>query len=275
MGLFPKRRRRPTTLSSALAFAGAAATDEASAAVRPKSPGETKIVAIMGGDRGHNAVPLEYHVRSIFAPKKDWRLIFVLSSRFFTPGLIEDADLLITSRHSRPDDIDWRTDGLAETMETGALLWSDENVKAIVDNVRNRGMGFLALHNTIACGNRAIVDLLGIEPVPHNEVQPLWVRNLNSDHPITQGLGDFFINLDEQFAVVVKSEYSTTLFETAAMHDKRNAVGGWCLENGKGRIVGLLPGHLRWAYRTRHYREMLWRAAHWAMNRYIPPYTGT
>jgi len=239
---------------------------------RPKRPGETKVVAFMGGDRGHNAIPLEYHMRNIFASDKDWRIIFVLSIRFFTPELIADADLLITSRHSRPDDIDWRTDGLAEEMSVGAHLWTPENADAIVSNVTQRGMGFMALHNTLFCGNAKIVRLLGVEPVMHNEIQPLWLHSMNDSHPLTAGIGDFLIENDEQFAAVLTDPSATPLFETTAMHDKREAVGGWCLECGKGRVVGLLPGHLRWAYRTMEYREILWRAAHWAMKRKIPAF---
>ena len=79
----------------------------------------------------------------------------------------------------------------------------------------------------------------------------------------------------EWFTLIVTSVGSDARTRAAlrtAMHDKRNAVGGWCLESGKGRIVGFLPGHLRWAYRTPQYREMLWRAVHWAMKRDIPPF---
>ena len=255
--------------------AGAASTvvvPEVSAAVRPKAPGETKIVAIMGGDYGHNSIPLEMHIRGMFSTKKNWRILFVRASRFFTPELISDAELLITSRHSRPDDIDWREEGIVDTMSKGAMLWTDENADAIIDNVRNRGMGFLALHNTIACRNKKITGLLDIEPVPHNEIQPIWIRDLNREHPVTRGMKNFFVPLDEQFAVVIKSGATTTLFETTAIHDKRNAVGGWCLEQGKGRIVGLLPGHTKELYRLHEYQEILWRAAHWAMRRKIPVY---
>ncbi|MBT4484191.1 MAG: hypothetical protein HOC71_11015 [Candidatus Latescibacteria bacterium] len=232
----------------------------------------TKVVAFMGGDYGHNSVTLEMHIRQLFASRKDWRILFVRASRFFTPKLISDADLLITSRHSRPDDIDWSPEGIVDSMRTGELLWTDENADAIIDNVRNRGMGFLALHNTIACKNRNIVNLLDVEPIPHKEVQPLWIHDMNPEHPVTKGIGKFFISLDEQFAVVIKSQYTTTLFETTAIHDKRRAIGGWCLENGKGRIVGLLPGHTKFTYRVPEYQEILWRAAHWAMKKDIPPF---
>ncbi len=239
---------------------------------RPKRPGETKIVAFMGGDRGHNAIPLEFHMRGIFAGKPDFRMIFVQASRFFSPALISDADLLITSRHSRPDDIDWREDGLAEEMKSGAMFWTDGNVQAIIDNVEKRGMGFLPLHNSIFCGNSRLTEFLGITPVMHREIQPLWIHDLNDAHPVTAGIGNFMIELDEQFAVVIREQSTETLFEMTAMHDKHEAVGGWCLKRGKGRIAGFLPGHLRWAYRTKEYREILWRAAHWAMERDIPPY---
>ncbi len=275
MALFAKMRKRKvfkTGIASLAASAGI--QSEASAAVRPKAPGETRIVAFMGGDYGHNSIPYEMHVRSIFASKKDWRILFVTASRFFTPELLGDTDLLITSRHSRPDDIGWRPEGIVDSMETGELLWNDENVQAIIDNIRNRGMGFMAVHNTLACRNRDIVDLLGIEPIMHKEVQPIWVRDLNRNHPITKGINNFFINLDEQFAAVITSRYTTTLFETTAMHDKKVAVGGWCLESGIGRVVGLLPGHMQWAYRVPEYQEIFWRSAHWALKHDIPPYPG-
>ena len=235
-----------------------------------KRPGETKVVAVMAHDTNHNGVSQEVHVRSIFQPKKDWRLIFVRSSAYFTPELIADADLLITARTGIPEPLDLTTGPIADTAVPGSVLWTDENVKAIIDNVQNRGMGFMALHCTLYCRNREITDLMGVEPVMHKQVQPVWARDFNQDHPISNGFESFFVNLDEQFAVVIKSKYTTTLFETTAMHDKRNAIGGWCLENGKGRIVGLLPGHTSDPYLVREYREILWRSAHWATKQDIP-----
>jgi len=255
---------------AASAFAG---TPAAEAALEPKRPGETKVVAVMG-DYWHNGVAQELEVRKLFSPKKDWRVVFVRASRFFTPELLADTDLLITARYNGRDSIGWSPEGLVDTLKEGDLLWTDENVGAIIENVRNRGMGYLALHCTIFSLNRDILNLLDVEPVMHREIQPIWVHSLNEEHPITEGIGKFFINLDEQFAVIVKSHYTTTLFKTTALHDKREAIGGWCLESGKGRIVGLLPGHTQFPYRVPEYRKILWRAAHWAMKRDIPPYPG-
>ena len=269
-----KPSRRRTISKGLLSVAGAVAVTSTAGAdfVRPKKDGETKVVAFMGGDYGHNRVTYEMRIRSLFESRTDWRIIFVQGSEFFTPGLIADADLLILSRHFRPDDIAFRPEGLVEEAATGAHLWREENVRAIVDNVRGRGMGFLALHNTIASRSADIEDLLDIAPIPHNQVQPLWVHSLNKEHPITQGIGKFFINIDEQFCAIIKSPDTVTLFETTAIHDKRVGVGGWCRDVGKGRIVGLLPGHLQWPYQTREYQTILWRAAHWAMGREIPAF---
>ena len=275
MALFNKlkRRRGFNGVLSSLA-AATTAVPAANAALKPKAPGETKVVAIFGTDYWHNGVAHEICIRSIFESKKDWRLIFARANKFFTPELISDADLLITCRTASIDPIDFFTEGqdVADTMQEGSRLWTDENVKAVIDNVRNRGMGFLALHNTIYSGNREILDFIDVKEIMHHEIQPIWVRRLNQNHPITQGVGKFFINLDEQFAVIIKSHYTTTLFETTAIHEKRQAIGGWCLENGKGRIVGLLPGHTVFPYRAPEYQNIIWRAAHWAMKRDIPRY---
>ncbi len=269
-----KPSRKNTLRKGLLSLAGASATASADGAeiTLPKKDGETKVVAFMGGDYGHNRITYEMRIRDLFSSKKNWRIIFVQGSEFFTPGLIADADLLILSRHSRPDDIAFRPDGLVEKAHTGPLLWREENVRAIVDNVTIRGMGFLALHNTIASKSTEIENLLDITPIPHRQVQPLWIHDLNQTHLITHGIGKFLINIDEQFCVIIKSADTVSLFETTALHDKRQGVGGWCREAGKGRIVGLLPGHLQWAYQSREYQAILWRAAHWAMKREIPAF---
>jgi type 1 glutamine amidotransferase len=276
MALFNKNRQRlrPLRTAAVSLLAGKTLTaSDANAAIKPKAPGEKKIVAYMGGDYGHNSIPLEMHIREIFETKPDWRIIFVRASEFFTPELISDADLLIVSRHSRPDDIAWRAEGLVDSMEKGGQFWNDENVSAIIDNVQSRGMGFMALHNTIACKRTEITDFLDIKPIMHDEVQPLWVHELNADHPITQGIGKFYITHDEQFAAIIKSASTTTLFETTGIHDKRPAVGGWCLSRGKGRVVALLPGHAHYTYRAPEYQTIIWRSAHWAMNMDVPQYS--
>ncbi len=240
---------------------------------KPKVPGETKVVAIMG-DYFHNAAAQEICIRRIYATAENWRIIFVLANQFFTPELISDADLFIAARLSGPDTIGWRTEGLAEELTEGDDFWTDEHIKAVVDNVSERGMGFMALHCTIACENEALLDFMDTGYIPHQAKQDLWLHNLNQEHPITQGFEDFRISLDEQFGASLKSDSSTALFEMTGVQDRRETIGGWCLERGAGRVVGLLPGHLHYAYSGPAYQEIMWRAAHWAMGRNIPLFPG-
>ena len=245
-----------------------------SPALFPKKPGMLKVVAVMAHDTNHNGVGYETALRSIFAAKKNWQLIFVRASKAFTTELIEDADLFMASRTGIPDPIDFFPDPISDFAQEGAVFWDDTNTKAVVDNIRDRGMGFLSLHCTLYSRRQEILDVLGVEPVMHRRIQPLWAHSLNQGHPITEGIDEFKINLDEQFGALIKSEYTTTLFETTGIHDKRELVGGWCREHGKGKVVALLPGHTYDPYRVPEYREILWRAAHWAVGEDIPQFGG-
>ena len=275
MGIFNKvGRRRVLRAGLPLLAADTTAVPGVHATISPKVPGETKVVAMFGTDDSHNGIGYEINVRKIFESKRDWRLICVRANKFFTPELIHDADLLITCQMSGADPIDYFTGngGVADTMKEGAPLWTDSNVKAIIDNVRNRGMGLIALHNTILAGNRQFVDFLDVREIVHNEVEPLWITRINKNHPIMHGIGKFMIANDEQFAVIIKSESTAALFETTAVHEKRQVISGWALDSGNGRIVGLLPGHTMDAYQAPEYRNIIWRAAHWAMKRTIEAY---
>ncbi|MBT4484190.1 MAG: hypothetical protein HOC71_11010 [Candidatus Latescibacteria bacterium] len=268
-----RRLSRRNALKTGLASITTAtiAAPSAHAVISPKAPGETKIVAILGHDAMHNGVAYETYIRSILRRKKNWRLIFCRSNKYFTPELISDADLLMTQLFGGPyvDHIE----GITDRPEARKPLWNDELVEAVVDNVRNRGMGWMALHNSIWFGKKELEELMGTKPVLHQEIQPLIFKDFNQEHPITRGMDDFFINLDEQFNVELMSPSTTTvLFRTLAVHDKNDAVGGWCREQGKGRVVGLLPGHEHWCYRVPEYQKIFWRAAHWAMGREIEPF---
>ena len=274
MGLFNKVRKRRVLRAGIPSLAATAAVSNVSAAIRPKAPGETKVVSIFGSNDSHNSIGYEVHVRKIFESKKDWRLISVRANKLFTPELISDADLLITCQKKGNDPIDYFTadGGLADTIEEGAPFWTDVNVKAIIDNVKNRGMGLIALNNTILAGNRQFVEFLDVREVMPHELEPLWVTKINQNHPIMNGVGKFLIDNDEQFAVIIRSKSTDTLFQTTAIHEKRQAISGWALESGKGRIVGLLPGKTIDAYQTPEYQNIIWRSAHWAMKRDITQY---
>ena len=274
MGSFNTTGIRDTLSGGIAAVASAVAiAPEATAAVRPKTPGSTKVVALFGTTDRYNGIGHEIHVRSIFQSKQDWQFVFVRAGKLFTPELIADADLLIVDRDGGPDPIDLFTEnaGVSDTITPGTGLWTDETVSAIIDNVQNRGMGLLAMRGTVLCGSQRLMTFLDVAGMEPHNLEPIWYTRINTDHPVMQGVGKFSILIDEQPLAIIKSATTATLFESTAVHEKRQGVSGWALEREAGRIVGLLPGATIHAYQTPEYRNIVWRAAHWAMRRDIPP----
>ena len=242
------------------------------AIIWPKASGETKVVLVTDWNDRHNGVAFELAVRNIFKTNPDWRIVAIRDTGAFSPALLADADLLIANRGADADLFKITEGRIVETPVMGSRFWTDEATQAVIANIRDRGMGFLALHATMDCGSADILRILDIEPVMTGEPQPVWVRNLNRDHPVTVGIGKFHIRLDEQIAAIVRSPETVILFETTGIHDKRESVGGWCRMEGKGRVVGFLPGHAAEVFEAPEFRTIVWRAAHWAMKRDIPSY---
>jgi len=274
MGLFNKVGRKGMFSTGLSSFATVVTTPEANAAIRPKASGETKVVALFGITDKYNGIGHEVCVRQIFESKKDWRFIFVRANKMFTPQLISDADLLMICRDNSPDTIDLSgEDGfLADAIVKGSTFYTDANVKAIIDNVRNRGMGLLAMHNTIMCGNKQFMDFMDVGGEGAHNLEPIWYTRMNKSHPIMQGIGKFPAIVDEQLSAIIRSTTTATLFESTAVHEKRQVISGWALDSGKGRIAGLLPGSTTHVYQAPEYQNIVWRAAHWAMRRDIPQY---
>jgi hypothetical protein len=239
--------------------------------------GKIKVVGLFGITERYNGIGSEIQVRKIFESKKEWSFLFVRANKLFTPDLIKDADLLIISRDGGADPIDLFTtgNGVSETIVPGGTLWTDKNVTAIIENVQNRGMGLIAMQNTVFCGNHRFLTFLDVAGIGPQNLEPIWYRKMNKTHPVTEGVGKFTALNDEQPLVIIKSSSTATLFESTSVHEKRQGVSGWALERGKGRIVGLLPGGTFQAYQVPEFQTIIWRAAHWAMNHSIPPFPKT
>ena len=267
-----KRTSRRSVLTAGLASAAAAAfgIPNAEAAIRPKAPGETKVV-YLGGDPLHNGLGQRQSLRGVFA-QTGWRFMATEDARFVTPEFISDADLLIITRWGGPIE-GWSPEPIIEGSVPGDDYMSDELEAAIVENVQNRGMGFMGLHCTIWTPDKPkFMELLGIKPMMHGPVQTVHLHNFNRNHPISQGIEDFDLPLDENFGVELINPNAIPLYESTGLEDKRHDIAGWCLEQGKGRIVGLAAGHTYTSWRDPTYQKLYWRGAYWAMKRDIPPF---
>lgn len=255
-------------------FASIASTSimvkQSHAAVRPRATGETKVV-YLGGDQLHNGLGQVQSLRGVFQPAK-WRFIWTSDARYVTPELISDADLLIITRWGGSIE-GWSPEPVLEEPGVQDGYMSDELENAILDNVLNRGMGFMALHCTCWIPERPkFNDMMGIKGIMHGPVQTVFMHNFNQEHPISKGIEDFLIPLDENFGVELINKNAVKLFESTGADDNRHDIAGWCLENGKGRIVGLVAGHTYTAWRDKTYQQLYWRGAHWAMKKAIPPF---
>ena len=263
-------RRRIIQAGTAAIAASALPISGAMAEIKPKAPGETKVV-YLGGDQLHNGMGQRQEIRSVLSGT-GWRLLFTQDARFVTPELLSDTDLLIITRWGGAIE-GWSPDGIQEgAMENDGYM-SAELEEAIVSNVRDRGMGFMSLHCTCWSPDfHKFNEMMGIKGIMHGPVQDVLMRDFNQDHPISAGIEDFTMPLDENFGVELVSPKAVALYETTGQKDNREDIAGWVHEYGKGRVVGLVAGHTYTAWRHGTYRQMYWSAAHWAMGRDIPAF---
>ena len=273
MSVNTKTTRRRILKAGLASVASAAAITPGSHAalpkdIKPKAQGETRVI-FLGGDVLHNFSAQEPAIRGI-CEKAGWKVLSVHDARYVTPDLVSTADLLIIQRWmgSLPG---WVPGPIYERAPEGDGYMSDELADAIVDNVKNRGMGFMSLHCTIWSFRKPkFMELLGVNPIIHGPLQIVRLHNFNQSHPITRGMKDFDLPLDENFGAELIHENTIPLYETTGIIDKRHDIGGWCLDQGRGRVVGFLAGHTYFAYQDPNYLPLLWRGAHWALKREIP-----
>jgi len=258
----------------AAAAAGAIAMPAAEAELahpEPKKAGELKIVSAMGHDYRN-----ETGVRPIVSRIKNARTWYARHYGPITPEFLSDTDLLMTYYAS--DSFEWSPTGVSDQAGSNrARLYNEDNIKAIRDNVVNRGMGWLAIHNTPWFVGDELNELLGATCILHREIQPVVISRLNQNHPITKGVEPFIINLEEQFGLHLYDPDDPNveiLFHSHGVHDKRWTIQGISATRGKGRIVTFTPGHYEWMWYNEACQEMIWRAAHWALKLPNEPFYG-
>ena len=262
-----KRSRRSILKTGAAALAGTAAGANPLCA-EPKQPGETRVVFLLG-DYWHNPIMQEKNWSHILAPA-GWRLMFAQASQFITPEALSQTDLFVVSRYAKTNSLGWTPDRFIEEWPEEQPFMTEERETAIIDNVR-RGMGLLAVHCAVWNGESAgFMKLIGVEkPYMHTPVQPALIHKLNQDHPITKGVEPAQIAEDEIFMADLSPGENEVLFNLKGEEVKTDRAGGWCREEGNGRVVALLPGHNPHPYHLKSYKEIMWRSAHWAMKKPI------
>ena len=256
---------------------GALAAAKASLSAYQEKPAGGARVLFLVGDYYHNGAMQEYAWRKVLN-STGWRLMFAQEPRFITPEVMANADLYVLGRYAtdtQPTNISlgWSPERIIETRPEPDPFMSLEHEALIVKNVR-RGMGLVNMHCAIwNPKSQKYLDLMGVEkPVMHGPVVATHIHSLNQDHPITRGIEPFDIGIDEAFDAVMKPRQHVPLFRSRQETPARDAISGWCREDDSGRVVALLPGHTTGPYGRREFQEIMWRSAHWALKREIPPF---
>jgi len=237
---------------------------------RPKKEGET-LVVYLGGDQLHNYIQQVGTMKSV-CNNAGWRLLYTYDNYAVTPEVLSQADIFIYTRWEYFVGT-WDSQPLMDTtaQKKHPPFDYDGFLDVIMDNVENRGMGFMPLHCTIAhYSNTKFCDFMGVRTMMHGPIQTVHMHNFNQDHPISRGIDDFDLGLDENFGVELTDPTAVPLYESTGLDDKRHDIAGWCVEKGKGRIVGLAAGHTHTAWRHPDYYKLYVRGAHWAMKKDIP-----
>ena len=122
-------------------------------------------------------------------------------------------------------------------------LWCDDEWTSILDDcIKNQGMGFMAVH----CGIADIPEdhfitqnILRAFFIAHPEQCPVSFEPVNDE--LTDGIPTFtFSHVDEHYQIKIVGD-TNVLGYSISQHGRQPAL--WTHQYGKGRVIGITPGH--------------------------------
>lgn len=150
--------------------------------------------------------------------------------------------------------------------------WITAEQAAALKEFVEAGNGFYALHNSsdVSTSSPVYRGVMGGVYIGHPPLRPFKVRVVNRDHPITQGVGDFFVN-DEQHYVHYDKDRAHVLLEAENVDGLTyqnlgaKSIAGWAYDYGRGRVVFTSPGHTIHALWQPEYAKLQKRAIRWLL----------
>ncbi len=212
---------------------------------------------VLIGDRFHEPEHLEEGLRPALEAA-NIEAHFTVDTAQLTAANLAKVKLLVILR----DGMLW-PDGFDKPYK----IWmTPEQEKAVVDFVESGG-GFLNLHNSMGLypENGPYLKLVGGRYIGHGPLERFRVEVVDRDHPVTQGLSDWFA-ADEQHTPPIDEKRAKMLLRNRSDEGK-TAAAGWAYEPGKGRLCHLASGHTREALGHPMYQRALVNALRWCLRK--------
>ncbi len=211
---------------------------------------------ILIGDQPHEPGHLEEGLRPVFeatgvVPH------FTVDVNALSAKNLEKVQLLVILR-----------DGLQrpERNSRANFIWMTSEQQNAVAAFVERGGGFLNLHNSMGLyppGGKYL-DLVGGRYVGHGPLERFKVEVVDPDHPVTRGIGEFFV-ADEQHTPPY-DEGRVHLLLRNRSDDGKVSAAGWVREPGRGRLCHLANGHTREALLHPMFQRLLRNAVRWCLH---------
>ena len=222
----------------------------------PNSSESRPHALILIGDQPHEPGHLEEGLRPVFeatgvVPH------FTVDVKALSAKNLEMVQLLVILRDGlqRPD-----RDGRSN------FIWMTSEQQGAVAAFVERGGGFLNLHNSMGLYPPVgtYLDLVGGRYIGHGPLERFQVEVVDPDHPVTRGIGAFFV-ADEQHTPPY-DEGRVHLLLRNRSDDGNVSAAGWVREPGRGRLCHLANGHTREALLHPMFQRLLRNAVRWCLH---------
>ncbi len=211
---------------------------------------------VLIGDQPHEPGHIEEGLRPVFEATGVVPHFTVDVNALSAKNLAAVRLLVILRDGLQRPDRDGRTNYVWMTVE------QQEAVVAFVE----QGGGFLNLHNAMGLyppGGRYL-ELIGGRYIGHGPLERFRVEVVDPDHPVTRGVGAFFV-ADEQHTPPYDEGRVRLLLRNRSDDGKVVAAAGWVREPGRGRLCHLANGHTREALLHPMYQRLLRNAIRWCL----------
>ncbi len=211
---------------------------------------------VLIGDRYHEPEHIEEGLNPVFE-ETGVTPHFVVDARALSAENLAQVQLLVVLK----DGMLW-PDG---TDNPYRMWMTMEQQKAVVAFVEAGG-GFLNLHNSMGLYPEGpYLDLVGGRYEGHGPLERFWVEVVERDHPITQGVSNFFV-ADEQHTPAYDAQKVRLLLRNRSDEGKV-AAAGWAYQAGKGRLCHLANGHTRESLDHPMFQRLMRNALRWCLGR--------